>query len=257
MDYGPFGFIEEYTPLFAKWTGSGQHFGFLNQPSAGFANYNVLVASVVPALCSNGKKDPDEVAKPFLQAGAKLFEQKVDEMFRSKLGFEKDQDVGDDIWGQLEALMRTSRVDWTIFFRQLTYVAQNLSDNNDDEMMFAMIEGSDKKRAGSSAFYEALSVEARQEWIAWMKQWREALVSSGAAETAYERMRTANPKFVLREWMLVVAYTDAADGQEAELGNLYDLIQRPYEEGSDKEVEKYYRRAPEELLTKGGTGFMS
>lgn len=35
MDYGPFGFLEEYQPLFAKWTGSGQHFGFLNQINAG------------------------------------------------------------------------------------------------------------------------------------------------------------------------------------------------------------------------------
>jgi uncharacterized protein YdiU (UPF0061 family) len=35
MDYGPFGFLEEYEPLFAKWTGSGQHFGFLNQINAG------------------------------------------------------------------------------------------------------------------------------------------------------------------------------------------------------------------------------
>jgi len=29
MDYGPFGWMDEFTPLFAKWTGSGQHFGFL------------------------------------------------------------------------------------------------------------------------------------------------------------------------------------------------------------------------------------
>ena len=34
MDYGPFGFIDRYDPLFAKWTGSGEHYGFLNQPQA-------------------------------------------------------------------------------------------------------------------------------------------------------------------------------------------------------------------------------
>ena len=33
MDYGPFGWMEEYNPVFAKWTGSGEHFGFLNQAS--------------------------------------------------------------------------------------------------------------------------------------------------------------------------------------------------------------------------------
>ena len=49
---GPFGWLEEFDPLFAKWTGSGQHFGFLNQPSAGFVNYQVLVESVVPVIAA-------------------------------------------------------------------------------------------------------------------------------------------------------------------------------------------------------------
>eukprot|EP00439_Symbiodinium_sp_Y106_P046551 s5758_g5.t3 len=42
MDYGPFGFIDRYDPLFAKWTGSGEHYGFLNQPQAAMANYHTL-----------------------------------------------------------------------------------------------------------------------------------------------------------------------------------------------------------------------
>merc|ERR1719160_161085 len=32
MDYGPFGFIDKYDPMFAKWVGSGDHFAFMNQP---------------------------------------------------------------------------------------------------------------------------------------------------------------------------------------------------------------------------------
>ena len=31
MDYGPFGWLERYDPMFAKWTGSGEHFAFINQ----------------------------------------------------------------------------------------------------------------------------------------------------------------------------------------------------------------------------------
>ena len=29
MDYGPFGWMDEYDPLFAKWTGSGEIFFFV------------------------------------------------------------------------------------------------------------------------------------------------------------------------------------------------------------------------------------
>ena len=35
MDYGPFGFIERFVPLWNMWVGGGQHFGFLNQHIAG------------------------------------------------------------------------------------------------------------------------------------------------------------------------------------------------------------------------------
>ena len=38
MDYGPFGWIDKYDPLFAKWVGSGEHFAFMNQPNAAGVN---------------------------------------------------------------------------------------------------------------------------------------------------------------------------------------------------------------------------
>jgi uncharacterized protein YdiU (UPF0061 family) len=50
MDYGPFGWMDAYDPLFAKWVGSGEHFAFMNQPGAGVANFAVLAASVAPLL---------------------------------------------------------------------------------------------------------------------------------------------------------------------------------------------------------------
>jgi uncharacterized protein YdiU (UPF0061 family) len=45
MDYGPFGWMEEYNPVFAKWTGSGEHFGFLNQASV----YRVSLIATLPS----------------------------------------------------------------------------------------------------------------------------------------------------------------------------------------------------------------
>jgi uncharacterized protein YdiU (UPF0061 family) len=103
MDCGPFGFLEEYDPLFAQWTGSGQHFGFLNQPSAGYVNYNILVQSVVPVICAAQEdEDVDGTMKEFMATAADLFQEKGSEIFRVKLGFEADHDVGDTIWASLE-----------------------------------------------------------------------------------------------------------------------------------------------------------
>ena len=259
MDYGPFGFLEEYNPVFAKWTGSGEHFGFMNQPSAGFANYQVLVESVVPVICAQTGTEAAPTAKAILEKAVDVFQAKVDEVFRVKLGFEPDMDVGDDVWASLEPLLQKSRCDWTLFFRQLTYVLRDFADSEsfDYQAMLETIEGKETQREGSSPFYEPLSSELRREWFDWIELWRNAIISSGAINGAFDRMKSTNPKYVLREWMLVEAYSAASDAEEAELFYLYDLIQRPYDEGSESEVRKYYRRAPAEALMAGGTAYMS
>ena len=155
--------------------------------------------------------------------------------------------------------MRNSRTDWTLFFRELTYLMRDFPDakSTDYEAMLSALEGDESSRPGSSTFYEPLTPELREKWLEWIKTWRTSLASSGSVETAYDRMLKTNPKYVLREWMLVDAYSSAANGEEAELFDLYSLIKKPYEEGSTREQEKYYRRAPDEALRAGGTAFMS
>jgi len=38
---------------------------------------------------------------------------------------------------------------------------------------------------------------------------------------------------------------------------LFKLIKNPYDEGTDEQDEKYYRRAHDDALTASGTAFMS
>ena len=253
MDYGPFGWMEEYNPLFAKWTGSGQHFGFLNQPTAGLVNYNVLVESVVPVICAaKGIEDPSELLGEYLEKAQGIFQNKLDETFRVKMGLSKENEAGDDLWLGLEPLLRTSRVDWTIFWRQLTHVAKEFErDSTDYEAMLDMLIGEGE----SSPFYEPLSPEHRRQYLAWIEQWRDILKAE--EDDVAEQMMFANPKYVLREWMLVEAYSAAAEGDEQALRDMYELIQHPYDEGTPQQGSQYYRRAHEDALTTGGTAFMS
>ena len=210
---------------------------------------------------AKGEEDPDVIGQPFMENARDIFQDKTEQVFRQKLGFDKEADVGDDVWTSLEPLLRKSRVDWTVFWRQLTYVLRDYPDlgSSDYEgMMTALEDGDDLERSDRSPFYEALTPDLRRQWVSWLKQWRKALEAAGAdGKQAFESMRTMNPKFVLREWMLVDAYTDAGIGEESSLLELHDLIQQPYDEGSDDQVKKYYRRAPERALTAGGTAFMS
>jgi serine/tyrosine/threonine adenylyltransferase len=267
MDYGPFGFMEEYDPLFAKWTGSGQHFGFLNQPNAGYANYGVLVESVVPVIAAaRGLDEHATLQAEFLETAQTIFQSQVDAVFRSKLGFLSHQEAADDVWETVEPLLRNSRVDYTIFFRELSYLVRDVPNILDAsvsisaEELFSQLQGDDAARTGSSPFYETLTPDLHAQWLSWIEVWRSTLAKSSsddAQDVVASRMLKTNPKYVLREWMLVEAYQNAAQDDESELFALYQLIQHPYDEGTTREVERYYRRAPEEALLAGGTAFMS
>jgi serine/tyrosine/threonine adenylyltransferase len=240
----------------------------MNQPSAGFANYHVLVESVVPVICAaRSIDDPTDTIKSFLEPAARQFQDAVDQVLRAKMGFQPDQDVGDALWEDLEPLLRVSRVDWTVFFRQLSYVAQHVAAGSDDDdtakwtgaKLLEALEGGSPNPADNvrTPFYEMLDDDSRRKFEDWLAQWMSELESSGSLATAADRMLRTNPKFVLREWMLVDAYTGAQRGEEAELFNLHSLIQRPYDEGSEYETSRYYRRASDESLAAGGTAFMS
>lgn len=264
MDYGPFGWIEEFTPLFAKWTGSGDHFGFLNQPSAGFTNYRVLVESVAPLIAAARKSKtgsevkPDEVVQEFMIKAKPVFEAKTDGIFHLKLGLPEDADVGGDLWQSVQPLLKDCRTDWTLFWRQLTYIMRDFPDveSSDYEEMMKVLEG--EEGSDQCPFYEPLSAGKRREWITWIKDWRETLkATKRPGDIVFEQMRTSNPKFVLREWMLVNAYTASGNGDDSTLKELFALIQHPYDEGTPQQVESYYKRAPESTMARGGTAFMS
>jgi len=279
MDYGPFGFMDEYNPLFAKWTGSGEHFGFLNQPTAGLVNYIVLVESALQVFKRGGANDDEiaknddkaeELQKRLIERAKTIFEKEVNAVWNVKMGFAPDSDEGPLLWDSLEPLLRDTRADWTLFWRQLSYVAEDftLDDTSYDKMFDRLV--NNNQYSLSSPFHDPLSPEQKKTVIQWIQSWREALRKAAKHEendnngiTPAERMLKSNPKYTLREWMLVDAYTQAANGNEDIIHELNQLIQNPYaddekDKSSDSSMEKkYYRRALEDDLTKGGTAFMS
>lgn len=295
MDYGPFGFLDEYHPLAAKWTGSGEHFGFMNQPSAGYANFAMLVSSVMPIIeaYSDSLEDANKYREEILEKAQYTFEDKLMQAFRSKMGFHPQDEGPDELWTDLEGLLREDKVDWTIFWRQLTTVVQQFPVHGEsdeissayDEMLEVLV-ADDEIKTGSSPFYSSPSAETREAFQKWMQTWREMIVESykkGGTSMILsdddnnfvspgERMRVANPKYILREWMLVDAYSKASpssiqspmfptirpsSADESMVHELFELIQNPYDEGTKEQDEKYFRRAPDAALKAGGTAFMS
>lgn len=50
LDYGPFGFCDNFNPLYQPWTGGGHHYSFLNQPAAAERNFHSFCSALRPLL---------------------------------------------------------------------------------------------------------------------------------------------------------------------------------------------------------------
>ena len=85
--------------------------------------------------------------------------------------------------------------------------------------------------------------------------------SPAAAQPSREeissKMKGVNPKYILREWLLVPAYQQASAGNYALLRELQEVMTQPYAEQSQDIEEKYYRLKPVEFFGVGGLSHLS
>ena len=243
LDYGPFGFCEEFNPQYQPWTGGGQHFSFLNQPEAAERNFHMLCLALVPLLMSN------ETAQQQLSAVrngfAKEMQTKMETMWAAKLGLDTFDPT---LFRELATLMVKTPVDYTLFFRELS----NLPDD------IVPLQKSFYKGEAYAADCEGME----QRWTEWLTQWKSLINSANTArgcspEELSTQMKQVNPKYSWREWLVVPAYQQAAEGNYALVRELQDVLTQPYAEQSKEVEDKYYRLKPTEFCELGGLSHYS
>jgi len=243
MDYGPFGFIERYGPLWNMWVGGDEKYGFLNQPQAALYNLKSLAQAVLPILNDAQHEDVSNILQEFsVEMSAVL-----SDVWRRKLGLPHAGEASQRLFSELEPMLR-SKVDYTIFWRSLADVAALGSVDMGDEALF---------RPLHPGFYDTLSPDETGKLAAWVREWLTTIEGQcrTGAEAAAE-MRGASPKYVPREWMLVAAYDAAYRGDYAPLHELQRLFRQPYAEQPEFH-ERFFRRASPEAESKGGIAWMS
>lgn len=242
MDYGPFGFVERYDPLFNMWTGGGDKFAFINQPGAAHKNFATLVRACAPLLNQQGVEEAQQLVTDFPKACSET----VNDMWRQKLGLQAwDADV-EELHGALLKLMASSPTDYTLLWRQLAEIpARGLS-------------GSEALAALRPAFYaEQMAPQAESAWASWLERWIARLAREGVkGEDVAAAMRRVSPKYIPREWMLVEAYRAAERGDHSGVQTLYELFAKPFDEHPEL-AGRYYRQAPQGSHNQAGVGFMS
>jgi uncharacterized protein YdiU (UPF0061 family) len=227
LDYGPFGFCDVFDPYYQPWTGGGEHFAFLNQPVAAERNFEMFCTALMPLLESDdtAMRELEEIRSGF----AKVMQTQMEKMLAAKLGLGTFNAA---LFSELATLMLQTSVDYTLFFRELSSIPDDI--------------GPLKK-----SFYSDLNEEMDKRWSAWLDKWK-ALVTSTS-----EQMKLVNPKYSLREWLLAPAYQQAVAGNYALLRELQEVMTQPYAEQSKDMEEKYYRLKPAEFSELGGVSHLS
>lgn len=257
LDYGPFGWMEIYDPYYQPFTSDNDgKFAFISQPTAMNVNNQVLgvyMSDLIKHICSqaNIEHSPylDEIKSITTIEFQKFFFSAYDEVRRKKLGFKVFTESDYNLWGQLEVLLAKSKIDFTIFFRQLSSAA----DCHDGAEALSEIQ---------NAFYTEEEVGKTaidvKEWVKWLDSYVQRIRTDNMnPETRKILQNTANPKFVPRNWMLMLAYEQAEKKDYKLVDEIQNLLSKPYDEQSDELSEKFYRRTPPWAVDLPGSAFMS
>ena len=238
IDYGPYGWIEDYDP---DWTPNttdarGRRYRFGWQPRVAHWNLSRLAQALSPLF--------DDVAP--LQAGldgyGAVFADANRDMNARKLGLSQWRaDEDDDLVTTLHALLADGEVDMTLFFRAL-------SGLDPDEPSLEGLE---------HAFYDEGRLQStRAAFDDWLARYAARLGDDPLPpEQRRQRMDAANPVYVPRNWLLQQAIDRAEQGDDSGVHELMQVLRRPYEEQPGREA--FATRRPEWARERAGCSMLS
>lgn len=263
IDYGPYGWVEAFDPKYQPFTSDRDgKFSFFSQPQAMQVNIHILgERAFVPLIREAGKvallnedKIDGHIEERYKIATMGFqddFFSAFNEVRRRKLGFKAFSNTNqsdEGIWTTLVGLLRNSKADYTIFFRELCHAA----DSKSPEEAYLKI---------LPSFYLDVTEDTRVLWIQWLGTYLTRLASDALpADVRIRTMLSANPKYVLRNWMSVKAYESAGRGDFSVVKEILEVLADPYaieESKSDEFRQKWYTKTPSWAESMPGCSFFS
>ena len=233
LDYGPFGFCEQFDPSFQPWTGGGEHFAFFNQTLAAEANFEMFWKSLRQLLDGDAQNlaQLDQIREEF----AEVMQQEIEAMWVKKLGLNS---FNSSLVNELLELMIISKIDYTVFFRRLSVIPEDLS----------MLKES---------FYMPSSEQLDARWNNWLQNWHLQLKGCNDLGARSAAMESSNPNITWREWLIAPAYEKAAQGDYSLIKELQNVFSNPYKQQSKELESKYNVMKPKQFFNLGGISHYS
>ena len=237
IDYGPYGWIDAYDP---DWTpnttdAGGRRYRFGWQPAV--ARWNLVrLAQAISPLFASGEA---------LQAGIDAFGIAYSSADRDniarKLGLSECRDEDAALIRDLHALMHAAEVDMTLWFRALM-------DIDIEAPTLAPFE---------QAFYDDAKRDTHApQFDDWLQRYAARLREDPlTAVDRREKMRLANPKYVLRNYLAQQVIDRAEAGDTAGIAELLEVMRRPYDEQPGN--ERFAGKRPDWARDRAGCSMLS
>ncbi len=201
IDYGPFQFLDHYDANhICNHSDSSGRYAFARQPQVAYWNLYCLGQALLPLI------DDEAQTIAAIDAYKPALESAMLAAMAAKLGLPSQAEQIADLANPLLTLMQQHRVDYTLFWRELSQAVKD-----------ARLPALAHWFAGDTAF------------DAWLLQYQELLAQSDTAQTA-DLMLNTNPQYVLRNHLGQQAIEAAQRGDWAPFARLQSVLAAPYQE---------------------------
>ncbi|XP_047121431.1 protein adenylyltransferase SelO-like [Schistocerca piceifrons] len=228
IDYGPFGFVETYDPLFVPNSSDDEkRYALCKQLEIVRWNLEKLAHALSPLLNDDERSQILDV----MNSLSSYSTQKRRQAFVRKLGLQQPEDSDDELITLLLQIMAETRADFTMTFRQFGEI--DLTDITDKSKLDTL--WSLEKLSGHRLFEDFIELYRN----------RVKKEKGLTEEVRKERILKFNPRYILRNWMAQVAIERAEDDDFTEVQMLHEILKNPFTVQEEAEKRKFADPPPE------------
>ncbi|PQA94527.1 hypothetical protein B0A69_08660 [Chryseobacterium shigense] len=209
IDYGPYSMMDEYDLNFTPNTTDlpGRRYAFGKQGQISQWNLWQLANAFHPLI-----KDEKFLEDTLNQYGTYFWEAH-DKMLCRKFGFDRLRESDEDFFTNWQGLMQELQMDYTLFFNQL----EKLNTQSDIKSLFERVS------------YVILTDQRVKKLEDFTRKYEARLLSNTISkEESSELMRSANPKFTLRNYLLYECIEEINIGKTEMFEKLTKALENPY-----------------------------
>jgi uncharacterized protein YdiU (UPF0061 family) len=238
IDYGPFSFLDDYDPNFTPNTTDlpGRRYAFGRQHEIAYWNLGCLASAIAPLFSKT-----DELVTA-VESFQEIYFEKYYTMMGNKLGLDEISEADQQLCDSFEECLSQIKPDMTIFYQLLINLPSSFDD--EDVLLNWFKPGLYNLPAASDLTLLQQTISAYQNRI------------NANRITSVEReakMKAANPRFILRNYLLHHAITELQAGNAELFNRLKQALKSPY----SNEHDEFFTLRPEWAMTQPGSSTLS